>query len=999
MIITEIHIYGYGKLENLIISDLQNLQVFYGENEAGKSTIMSFIHSILFGFPTKQQAELRYEPKKGAKYGGRLKVNFPERGNVIIERMKGKAIGDVRVQLSDGTIGDEDLLKELLFHVDKSLYQSIFSFNLQGLQNIQQMKNEDIGRFLFSAGALGTDQLLRVENTLQKELDTRFKPSGKKPLINEKLKEIKQTYNELKKVEQKNEQYWLLIQEIEAIECEIKKKQNEQLACQNELNRLEMWKQVKPLIEEELMIKSELETYEELQFPIEGKVRLERIEERMKPLEAQLASIEQRMSAIKNNLQEMKPNKLLLHNEQQIMSAVESVSLFEKWQQEEVEAESKLQELIQLESILREKLHVSIREEEILTINTSIFQKERVEGANEKYRQLASKKINLDEKFNEAKQLLEEAEEKIKSLKSKLLSESERAALKEKMTAATRKTTIELELSQTEERLAHLIKTSKKEMEKARKKKKNERMQYSFFCFLFVILSIWGFWRQEWLLIMAGAIGLLFSLGLIIKGFNHFENEMMREEIKRLEEKKRHIIEKLRNTDFQNITFIESELERDRNINEQLRYYEMQCQQRNEQYEKVLIAFEVWEKDMLEHEQELKGLREELLLPNALPLFHIAEAFQLIEQLKTLIRDKQLTARQKNTLMERKEKLSETINHLCMKWIGTSSSTIQESAYLLRKSLKEEMEKQIIFDEKTANLLQLEEDFQRYYLELEHYKSELKELLQLAKVETVETFRELSILSDKKISLENLLIDLQRQIKHLPLKDAEFEVYRGIKNIDEVIKKQAQNISGLKENIPELQSQLAEKKYEIQMIEEGGRYAELLHKYKQMKADFEGEAREWAKYAIAKEILDQTIESFKKERLPNMLKQAEEFLSFLTDGNYVRIYQKQEGSGFLIESKEHILFEANELSQATAEQIYVSFRLALTVTIYQHYSFPIIIDDSFVNFDEKRTRKVMELLKGLSGRQILFFTCHKHLLPNFSEGQIAYLNKEIRLSI
>ena len=99
MKIIEIYIYGYGKFENVKFSNVHSQQVFYGENEAGKSTIMSFIHSILFGFATKQQSELRYEPKKGAKYGGQLTVVFPGKGKIIIERVKGKATGDVAVHI------------------------------------------------------------------------------------------------------------------------------------------------------------------------------------------------------------------------------------------------------------------------------------------------------------------------------------------------------------------------------------------------------------------------------------------------------------------------------------------------------------------------------------------------------------------------------------------------------------------------------------------------------------------------------------------------------------------------------------------------------------------------------------------------------------------------------------------------------------------------------------------------------------------------------------
>jgi uncharacterized protein YhaN len=189
--ILELHIYGYGQLENVQITTLHDFQVFYGENEAGKSTIMAFIHGILFGFPTKQQSLVpRYEPKHSTKYGGKIRIYHESHGGAVIERVKGKAAGDVKVALDNGRMGGEELLKELTGNFDKSLFQAIFSFNLHGLQNIHQMKGEEIGKFLFSAGTLGTERLSKSEAVLQKELDIRFKPSGKKPLLNEKLQAL-----------------------------------------------------------------------------------------------------------------------------------------------------------------------------------------------------------------------------------------------------------------------------------------------------------------------------------------------------------------------------------------------------------------------------------------------------------------------------------------------------------------------------------------------------------------------------------------------------------------------------------------------------------------------------------------------------------------------------------------------------------------------------------------------------------------------------------------
>jgi uncharacterized protein YhaN len=125
-----------------------------------------------------------------------------------------------------------------------------------------------------------------------------------------------------------------------------------------------------------------------------------------------------------------------------------------------------------------------------------------------------------------------------------------------------------------------------------------------------------------------------------------------------------------------------------------------------------------------------------------------------------------------------------------------------------------------------------------------------------------------------------------------------------------------------------------------------------------------------------------------------MLAHAEKILQRLTNGEYIRMIPQLSGSGFIIERKDHTLFEANELSQATAEQVYVSVRLALTSTLISRYPFPIIIDDSFVNFDKKRTKRVIELLREYTGNQVLLFTCHDHLLKEFQSGEVFNLNRK-----
>ncbi|WHT49434.1 AAA family ATPase [Sporosarcina thermotolerans] len=69
MKIKKIVIYGFGKHENKTIDFDDGVNVIYGQNEAGKTTIQQFIVQTLFGYPQKNSAQLRYEPKSGGKYG------------------------------------------------------------------------------------------------------------------------------------------------------------------------------------------------------------------------------------------------------------------------------------------------------------------------------------------------------------------------------------------------------------------------------------------------------------------------------------------------------------------------------------------------------------------------------------------------------------------------------------------------------------------------------------------------------------------------------------------------------------------------------------------------------------------------------------------------------------------------------------------------------------------------------------------------------------------
>src|SRR5690606_5006008 len=111
-----------------------------------------------------------------------------------------------------------------------------------------------------------------------------------------------------------------------------------------------------------------------------------------------------------------------------------------------------------------------------------------------------------------------------------------------------------------------------------------------------------------------------------------------------------------------------------------------------------------------------------------------------------------------------------------------------------------------------------------------------------------------------------------------------------------------------------------------------------------------------------------------------------------TDGNYERIQLDQEKDLLYVKRRDGMIFEPKELSQATGEQLYVSIRFALAITLSEQLKLPFLIDDGFVHFDGTRQVKMMELLGKLSQHvQILYFTCHEDYLQYFSEDQMTII--------
>ncbi|MEK3954630.1 ATP-binding protein [Psychrobacillus sp. FSL K6-1464] len=301
MKLVKLQIYGFGKHENIEIKLSDGINVFFGENEVGKTTIQQFILHILFGFPQRNAQLLRYEPKSSATYGGKVEIIDDQGQLVTIERVKGKASGEVTVYYPDGTRGGERELSSILQAYSRSDFEAIFSFSLLQLQGFEKMTEEELTKTLLSSGTTGIDTLAIIENQFIKDMGELFKPTGRKPLINQKIEELRELETAYKHQLEEVGKYEPAIKRLNEIETIVEELDQQEKEISQQLQRYMEWKQLKPLKETEMDLNLELDLVKEQTFPSDGIRRFELTKDKLNRNSIEMEQVKKELDSLTIN--------------------------------------------------------------------------------------------------------------------------------------------------------------------------------------------------------------------------------------------------------------------------------------------------------------------------------------------------------------------------------------------------------------------------------------------------------------------------------------------------------------------------------------------------------------------------------------------------------------------------------------------------------------------------------------------------------------------------
>ena len=117
---------------------------------------------------------------------------------------------------------------------------------------------------------------------------------------------------------------------------------------------------------------------------------------------------------------------------------------------------------------------------------------------------------------------------------------------------------------------------------------------------------------------------------------------------------------------------------------------------------------------------------------------------------------------------------------------------------------------------------------------------------------------------------------------------------------------------------------------------------------------------------------------FRDQHQPDVVRKASGHLDTITNGKYHRITVGEENDFYVRGAETNNIIEAETLSKATQEQLYLAIRFGVMRHLDEcKERLPIIVDEAFVSWDASRRIQGFKLLQKISHtRQIFIMTCH-----------------------
>jgi uncharacterized protein YhaN len=159
--------------------------------------------------------------------------------------------------------------------------------------------------------------------------------------------------------------------------------------------------------------------------------------------------------------------------------------------------------------------------------------------------------------------------------------------------------------------------------------------------------------------------------------------------------------------------------------------------------------------------------------------------------------------------------------------------------------------------------------------------------------------------------------------------------------------------------------------------------AEVALAIESQRAALRAHVNDYAVLTLARVLLERQVRRYQERHQPELLADVSQLFARLTAGGYRRVYQRlDEQSTFIAVRADGVEVTPEAMSTGTREQLYLAIRIAYVQTYCRNFEpLPVVLDDVLVNCDAARAQATLEVLRDLASvTQVLFFTCHAHLV-------------------
>jgi uncharacterized protein YhaN len=328
MKIQSLHIEGFGHFADQPFGPFpQPLTVVLGHNEAGKSTLLAFIRTILFGFPAQKRGDF-YPALKGGRHGGRVTLLGDDGLSYTVERLEDARAVSLKITSSTGLqTADEGLLRSLLGNSSRKVFEAVFALGLLELQELKRLNESDASAQIYAAG-MGAANLPKALKSIKEAREKLFLKGGTIPVSAKLLTRLKDVEDDLDRVRGNASRYATLTRRLAELEGDAA---NARVAAVSrrlgELGRLrQAWNEWTALNEAETLLR---DLPAQPDFPEDAVLRLNQVEDAVAAAEQAQREAAKQYAIAEERASARVPNELLLAQRDRIAEIMRERGAFE----------------------------------------------------------------------------------------------------------------------------------------------------------------------------------------------------------------------------------------------------------------------------------------------------------------------------------------------------------------------------------------------------------------------------------------------------------------------------------------------------------------------------------------------------------------------------------------------------------------------------------------------------------------------------------------------